>query len=82
MHSVIIRSITEESTRRFRLNIETVEVVIDGVVHGPFQYGGEPEDNVRCRDYKWVEPLLVTILEAVGANFEVIKCEKGKTDEI
>ncbi len=71
MATVIIRSITEESTRSWFPDREAVAVEIDGVLHGPFYYGGEPEDNCRSRQYSWVEDLLHKMATALGAEVKL-----------
>jgi hypothetical protein len=75
---VVIRSITsaEENDRGF--NGEQTVVEVDGIKIGEGIYGGEPEDNARRRDYKWVEPLLKTLSEKLGAEVEIIH-EKVET---
>ena len=47
------------------------EVLVDGVLIGQGSYGGEPEDNSRWRDYRWVEPLLKKLAEVLGASVEI-----------
>jgi hypothetical protein len=48
-----------------------VEVLLDGelLTHG--RYGGEPEDQTRCRDYAWVETALTRLAEKLGATVEI-----------
>ena len=68
---VTIKSITDSED----FEIEDVEVYIDGEKIGEGYYGGEPEDNMRSRTYKWVEPLLKTLAEKLGAEVEIQKIE-------
>lgn len=48
-------------------------VELDGKFLGSGGFGGEPEDNMRCRDYAWVEPLLVDLAQALGAEVEQVE---------
>lgn len=64
---VEIRSINEEGGYDI---FERTEVWVDGVLLGDGSYGGEPEDNRRYRDYRWVEGLLAKLAKACGAEVE------------
>lgn len=48
-----------------------IRLVIDGEVVDTGQFGGEPEDNIECRDYKWVKAMLVTLAEKLGARSRI-----------
>ena len=48
--------------------VDGVEVYLDGERIGFGDFGGEPEDNCECRDYRWVIPLVKSISEKLGAN--------------
>lgn len=50
---------------------EITIVEVDGEEIGRGRYGGEPEDNCRFRDYGWVECILKTLAEELGAKVEV-----------
>ena len=50
---------------------ERTDVYVDDVYIGGGTYGGEPEDNMRCRDYDWVEMLLDTLATKLGAEVKV-----------
>ena len=74
-HKVEIKSITVYD--KYGYHDET-EVWLDGKLIGNGGYGGEPEDNYRSRDYDWVEPLLKSLAEQLGADVEItIVDEKG-----
>ena len=49
------------------------EIVVwaDDVFVGRGAFGGEPEDNLRCRDYDWVQPLIENLSQKLGAKVEV-----------
>lgn len=48
-------------------------VLVNGEpVSGQGTYGGEPEDNSRRRDYKWVEETLQKLAEKLGAVVTVV----------
>lgn len=70
---VKIKSITEWN--KYHDWQDITEVYVDGECIVRESYGGEPEDNSRCRDYSWVEPLLKTLSEKLGADVEFIKEE-------
>lgn len=36
-------------------------------------YGGEPEDNTRRRDYSWIEDALEMLAVSLGATVEVVE---------
>ena len=64
---------------------ESTKVYVDGKLIGEGDYGGEPEDNMRCRNYAWVENLLcklVLALEPAGIDFEYIAFEEGSEAEM
>jgi hypothetical protein len=63
---VTIKSMTGRN--RYDDRLERTVVMVDGAEIGSGDYGGEPEDNCRFRDYKWVEPLLKTLGEKLGAE--------------
>lgn len=58
---------------------ESTILLVDGVEIGQGYYRGEPEDNCRSRDYKWVEQLLKKLAESLGADVEVVE-EEIKVD--
>lgn len=66
---VTIRSITTSGEYDDR---EKTQVLVGNEKVGEGSYGGEPEDNMRSRDYRWVEPLLKKLAEALGAEVEVV----------
>lgn len=76
MPKVTIKSISGEG-RYYRLLEQTV-VEIDGLVIGMGDYGGEPEDNMRCRDYRWVEPLLAKLATVLGAEVNIVNVTKDE----
>ena len=51
---------------------------LDGEIIGFGNYGGEPEDNMRCRDYHWVETIIARISVALGAKVETHIVESPK----
>jgi hypothetical protein len=52
-------------------DFESVDVYVDGKRVGGGTYGGEPEDNTRCRDWAWVEHTIECLSKALGAEVEV-----------
>jgi hypothetical protein len=66
MAKVTIKSIS--GVNRWDERYESTEVYVDGELIGDGNYGGEPEDNVRYRDYSWVEPLLEELAKRLGAD--------------
>lgn len=52
---------------------ESTKVIVNGQLIGEGVYGGEPEDNIRSRDYKWVETTLVNLANALGSKVEFSK---------
>jgi len=67
-----IKSLTRETDYTTQ---EATEVQVDGKTIAFETYGGEPEDNSRCRDYSWVEPLIAKVATVCGAEVEIIKDE-------
>ena len=67
---VTIKSITDYEFDVYNCH-EITSVEIDGKRIGGGWYGCEPEDNRRCRTYKWVEQLLKTLAEKLGAEVEI-----------
>lgn len=51
---------------------QTVRITVNGVVVASGRYGGEPEDNTRTRDYRWVERAVSAVARALGADVEVV----------
>jgi hypothetical protein len=77
---VVIKSIYGSS--KWRDLIEMTEVYVDGKsVEGWYTYGGQPEDNSRERNYRWVEPLLKELAERLGAKVVMIGENRGKRDD-
>jgi hypothetical protein len=66
---VLIESITVGDTYRYER--ELTRVSVDGQELCTGSYGGEPEDNSRRRDYRWVEPLLQQLSARCGAEVEL-----------
>ena len=77
MNKVVIKSYsgTSSDPYDYRGLVEITEVIVNGESICVEGYGGEPEDNMRCRDYKWVEPLIKKISELLGAEVKVEKVE-------
>lgn len=59
--------------------IEDINISIDDDFVGMGSFGGEPEDNLESRDYKWVIPLIRKLATALGA--EVVKEKKLNHDD-
>lgn len=51
-------------------HFDEIEVLVDGHSMGTGHFGGEPEDNTKYRDYRWVEPMLVKLANSLGAEVE------------
>lgn len=54
-----------------------VDFFIDGTHIASGSYGGEPEDNLRGRDYQWVEGAIAKIAIALGAEVELVIRDAG-----
>lgn len=75
---VEIQSITNPDGRYARIGYdEFVRVLVDGKELLLEQYGSEPEDNCRGRDYSWVEKAFVAIAKSLGAEVEVTKKQEN-----
>lgn len=61
---------------------EETRILVDGNLIGQGFYGGEPEDNLKSRDYNWVEPLFKKLAESLGAAVEIKKIVKKYEEEI
>ena len=73
---IVIKSI-ETTNNKWDLPLESVIIEIDGVaIETENFYGGEPEDNSRMRDYKWVEPLIIKLIKTLGFDVEIEKIEQ------
>lgn len=70
---VIIESITERDAWD---SYASTRVLVNGEPIGEGSYGGEPEDNMRGRDYSWVEPLLLKLAKTLGADAECVTIER------
>lgn len=70
MAIVRIESVSEP--RKNDRDLESVRVYVDGALIGEGWIGGEPEDNCRSRDYRWVEPLLRELANRLGAEAEIV----------
>ena len=73
---VIIKSISGYDGFNFR---DMTIVEVDGEIIGSGRYGGEPEDNMQCRDYDWVEKLLKTLAEKLGAEVVMQEANEEET---
>lgn len=51
---------------------DSIEVLVDNELIGTGNYGGEPEDNSRTRDYSWIETLIEKLAKKLGAE---VVCE-------
>lgn len=58
------------------------EFWLDGMLIGKGHYGGEPEDNLKCRDYDWVETIITRVAKGLGAEVseEVLADEEEEDD--
>jgi len=45
-----------------------IRLVVDGEIVDSGEFGGEPEDNLECRDYKWVKDMLSKLAGELGAQ--------------
>jgi len=52
---------------------EEIEIYVDGEKIADGFFGGEPEDNIRCRDYAWVDKALKRLAEALGAEVSFVE---------
>ena len=59
------------------VHVQDLLVLINGEPIASGSYGGEPEDNVRSRDYKRVETALINLAKGLGA--EVVVTEENYT---
>ena len=44
-------------------------------------YGGEPEDNLRYRTYKWVDEAFKAVIEKLGVEVKFTRILKEEEDE-
>lgn len=58
-----------------------VTVCLNGAVIAEGTFGGEPEDNSRHRDYKWVVKAMAALAEGLGADIEIVETE-GSADDM
>ena len=70
---VRIESVTEKSKYG---DFELTRIYVDDVLVGEGSYGGEPEDNSRSRDYRWVEGLLEDLATELGAEVEIVEIKE------
>ena len=56
------------------------EFYIDGEKIGEGYYGGEPEDNLRYRDYAWVPEIIEKIAKRLGADVETEQVQATEED--
>ena len=70
---VRIESVTEKSKYG---DFELTRIYVDDVLIGEGSYGGEPEDNFRSRDYRWVEGLLEDLATELGAEVEIVEIKE------
>lgn len=61
---------------------EGTEVYVDGVLVASGTYGGEVEDNMRCRTYSWVEDMVRRVAVACGAEVVVVREERDEDGEV
>ena len=54
---------------------------LNGAVIAEGTFGGEPEDNSRHRDYKWVVEAMAALAEGLGADIEIVETEGSADDE-
>ena len=78
MNKVWIKSITTHCKWE---DYEETEVIVNGEVLFRGNYGGEPEDNRRCRTYSWVERALEKLAVKLGAEVIVVYKDVEETDE-
>lgn len=58
-----------------------LRLVVDGEVIDTGDFGGEPEDNIECRDYKWVKTMLVALAKRLGADARIETVEVDGSDD-
>jgi hypothetical protein len=62
------------ATHRVEIRVRTdaehssITVLVDGEQVGGGYVGGEPEDNLICRDYAWIVPMIAALGKAIGAD--------------
>lgn len=61
-----------------------LRLVVDGEVVATGDFGGEPEDNTECRDYKWVKDMLAGLARCLGADarIETVEVDGGDDREL
>lgn len=63
-------------------NYSDLTLSVDGEMIGTGCFGGEPEDNTKCRTYHWVVPLLKKLAIELGGAVQVFeKTVSGDDDE-
>lgn len=58
------------------------DVYVDGEFVTGGSYGGEPEDNTRWRDYKWVEESLRQLALSLGAAAEITETDERSAESV
>lgn len=58
-----------------------VNVTVNGTRVGGGGIGGEPEDNVRYRDYSWIEGTLSKLAKTLGASVEMTTSKSDDEDD-
>ncbi|HET9893176.1 MAG TPA: hypothetical protein VFQ42_22050 [Mycobacterium sp.] len=61
----VVVQLVREDTDPMRAGLR---LIIDGAVVDTGEFGGEPEDNGECRDYKWVKEMLMLLAKRLGAE--------------
>jgi len=77
MKKLTIRTVILEDYYDMR---EKDEFYLDGEKIGEGYYGGEPEDNSKGRDYRWVSEVIQKIAESLGAELELKQDRVNKED--
>lgn len=80
MSTVIVQLVNP----RYDLSHTGLRLIVDGEVIDTGDFGGEPEDNIECRDYKWVKTMLVALAKRLGADarIETVEVDGGDDREL
>ena len=69
-----------EFSSDWRSTRHSLSIEVNGKEIAWGSYGGEPEDNIRCRDYAWVEIALRKLAIELGASVDTVELEEVDAD--
>lgn len=63
----VVKLVTKDCFGGYRSR-STIDVYVNDELVGTGFYGGEPEGNMRIRDYDWVEDVIARVAKKLGAD--------------